>query len=58
MSKLTVLFTVDEVAKKLERLRGEKSGGSYDQKPRLLTRLVNHSVAQLPSPQHGGARDG
>jgi len=36
-SRLTVLnFTVEEVAKKLERLRGDKSSGPDDLKPRLL----------------------
>jgi len=39
-SRLTVLnFTVNEVAKKLERLRGDKSGGPDNLNPRLLLNL-------------------
>jgi len=41
-SRLTVLnFTVEEVAKKLERLRGDKSSGPVDLKPRLLLNLYD-----------------
>jgi len=41
-SRLTVLnFTVEEVAKKLEWLRGDKSGGPDDLKPRLLLNLYD-----------------